>query len=67
MTSLPEIYLVLSCLDLVSFVVVDVSEVEALVDVDIGVVVVIIDANWADIVDSKAAVSDRCIALHSFM
>ena len=59
----------LSCLDLVSFVVVDVSEVEALVDVDIGVVV-IIDANCADIADNaevKTAVSDRCIALHSFM
>ena len=54
----------LSCLDLVSFVVIDVSELEALVDVDIGVGV---DANCADIVDSKAVVSDRCIALHSFM
>ena len=67
MTSLPEIYLVLSCLDLVSFVVVDVSEVEAVVHIDIGVVVVVIDVNCADIVDNKAAVSDRCIALHSFM
>ena len=64
MTSLPEIYLVLSCLDLVSFVVIDVSELEALVDVDIGVGV---DANCADIVDNKDAVSDRCIALHSFI
>ena len=54
----------LSCLDLVSFVVVDVSELEALVDVDIGVGV---DANCADIVDNKDAVSDRCIALHSFI
>ena len=54
----------LSCLDLVSFVVIDVSELEALVDVDIGVVVVVIDVNCADIVDNKDAVSDRCIAIH---
>ena len=55
-TSLPEIYLVLSSLDLASSILEDVSSV----DVDI-----VIDVNCADIVDkAEVIVVNLCVALH---
>ena len=58
-TSLPEIYLVLSSLDLASSILEDVSSV------DVGIV---IDVNCADIVDNAdIVVVNLCAALHSFM
>ena len=70
-TSLPEIYFVFSSsLDLASFIVKEVSTVEASVNVDIGVDVNIdvnIDADIVDNAEVKAAVFNLCIDLHSFI